>query len=633
MATVPTGYVFWDASAKKSYAAGATMPTVGDGDYMVPASTSLTDGYYQQYIYRTSYNECDLTIANGWHGVIQSEYYSKQQKAPFASIGGKPVKSFTYMNCKFTAAPNISGLTNLESITFVNCINMTAPPVLPPNLKTLQYAFNHCERMATPPDLSTLATPESIKSLYATFQGCYAMTSAPDISNLVNLETMWYAFTDCRNITNPPTISGLTRLENIGHCFEGCVNLITPGNYKIPDTVFRIGYAFKGCSAIINGPAIPENATDMTCAFQGCTSLSGFIEMNNVNSGNTVDMFKDTVNTVILVGTGATAVVARTGNNNNVYCGIVAIPRSFTAIRCDSSGEESATGSYCILTVSFKAPYIIGAKLIPPVLKKDGSIVSPTWRWNTKDGQVIDGSGVQLQSTGKIVAILSLGESTSAANLSLSLVTMYGDYDPWASEEINATLTYQEFIIDINSSGAGISFGGEAPDEMNGVKFDMPVLGLLNYIHPPGTLYETIDPDFDPNEVWGGVWKQLDEDAYLKIISPEETIEAGEYGGSNTIGTNNLPAHTHGSKSLSGTMNVRGGDTDGKDTLITSSSGIISRGTTTVSKPHHVMTTTSSGNVQYQTVTINATHEHDSVGGGEEYHPRFYGVYAWLRVA
>ena len=66
MATVPTGYVFWDVSANKSYAAGKTFPTLGEGDYLVPATTT-NDGYYQEYIYHAnSMTRNQVTFSGGW---------------------------------------------------------------------------------------------------------------------------------------------------------------------------------------------------------------------------------------------------------------------------------------------------------------------------------------------------------------------------------------------------------------------------------------------------------------------------------------------------------------------------------------------------------------------------------------
>ena len=143
MATVPKGYVFWDVSANKSYAAGKTFPALGNGDYLVPATTSY-DGYYQQYTYYTSRTEGEVTYTNCWTGCVQAAYTSKAQKLPFNTIAGKPVRFFSYTGCQFASCPtttntggtsSLSAITNLRFISFYNCTKLTSAPVLPTGLK------------------------------------------------------------------------------------------------------------------------------------------------------------------------------------------------------------------------------------------------------------------------------------------------------------------------------------------------------------------------------------------------------------------------------------------------------------------------------------------------------------------
>lgn len=627
MATVPTGYVFWDVSASKSYTAGKTMPTLGNKDYLVPASSSTSDGYYHQYVYYTSFSECGIEMTNGWNGCVQSAYYSKSsQSAPFSSIGGKPVKFFTYANCQFVTPPNVSGNTSLEAVSFYNCKNMTSTPALPPNIRSLQYSFYHCEKITSPPSLSNLNNPTSIETLNCTFEGCYQLSSAPDLSSLTNLLYMYCTFRYCSALVTPPSLSSCVLLETIANCFEGCTSLVTPSNYYIPDTVVQMQNSFKDCTSIVRGPIIPESATSLYYSFMGCTSLSGFIEMNNENPGNAVDMFKNTVNTIILVGEGATDVIARTGNNDNVYNGISATPLSFTAIRCDASGEESATGTYCLLTVSFKAPYISGAKLIPPILKKDGVISNPTWRWNTKDGTIISSSGIQLQNSGKIISILSLGNNTSSAAFALTLVTTYGSYNPWNSEEINASLTYKEFIMDINPSGTGIAFGKEANDSLNGIDIGMPIkgLGLINFLWPVGSVYMTSDEEFNPNTHFEGTtWVQMVDKMIMaasNLASSERTYQALGTGGEDrvTLSVNEIPAHTHGSSGAHSHASV--GRVSGSSTGAN------------IFESYNGASETRAVNVPRS--GTNGAHTHTSVGGGLSHNniPPYIVYVVWRRT-
>jgi microcystin-dependent protein len=91
--------------------------------------------------------------------------------------------------------------------------------------------------------------------------------------------------------------------------------------------------------------------------------------------------------------------------------------------------------------------------------------------------------------------------------------------------------------------------------------------------------------------------------------SQTEFDTVGETGGASTVtlDTTMIPAHTHGSKSLSGQFHAlayKNGQ---------ASNGIITRNSNTAN-----VNSTSSGS-KWGTVyyTVNATHTHDSVGGGQ----------------
>ncbi len=77
-----------------------------------------------------------------------------------------------------------------------------------------------------------------------------------------------------------------------------------------------------------------------------------------------------------------------------------------------------------------------------------------------------------------------------------------------------------------------------------------------------------------------------------------------------TLTTAQIPAHTHGSKTLTGTINLRSGSVTG------GASGIIGSTDTTWSGSHAIVSTTTQSNPKYHRVTVTATHEHTSVGSG-----------------
>lgn len=104
--------------------------------------------------------------------------------------------------------------------------------------------------------------------------------------------------------------------------------------------------------------------------------------------------------------------------------------------------------------------------------------------------------------------------------------------------------------------------------------------------------------------------------------------KSGTATGSHTLTTTEIPAHTHNSKTLSGSISFRRYGTSASDTHdipISESNGIITRQTGITWTGSHAMINVGSKsytNPQYDQITINATHTHDSVGGGSGHtHP------------
>ena len=91
----------------------------------------------------------------------------------------------------------------------------------------------------------------------------------------------------------------------------------------------------------------------------------------------------------------------------------------------------------------------------------------------------------------------------------------------------------------------------------------------------------------------------------------------GEKAGSETqtLSTANLPAHTHGSKTLTGSIYIRNTASTSQQSTM-SNSGIISRTTETWSGTHDNFGTVAVSNPPREKITVTATHEHTSVGSG-----------------
>ena len=165
---------------------------------------------------------------------------------------------------------------------------------------------------------------------------------------------------------------------------------------------------------------------------------------------------------------------------------------------------------------------------------------------------------------------------------------------------------------------------------------------LFNLIYPIGSIYLSVNAT-SPATLFGGTWEQI-QDKFL--LCAGSTYAAGTTGGaasvtssSTALTTSQIPAHTHGSKSLSGTwqgLNYWAGSSS----AATGSSGIVSWAANSNGEylsPAGWNQTT--GGRRPGSVTFNATHTHSSVGGNEGHThtvatmPPYLSVYVWKRIA
>lgn len=166
---------------------------------------------------------------------------------------------------------------------------------------------------------------------------------------------------------------------------------------------------------------------------------------------------------------------------------------------------------------------------------------------------------------------------------------------------------------------------------------------ILNVFYPVGTIYETMNDSFNPNTAWGGTWEKLT-DKFLVAKGSTYTGTGGaathSHSGSGNVGATTLtasqiPAHTHGKKSLTGSLISVLCD----DGATIAASGIISTST-----PRVRSWSGSDGNA-VRSITIDASHEHTSVGGGGSHThsmgstasssniPPYQAVNIWRRTA
>lgn len=145
--------------------------------------------------------------------------------------------------------------------------------------------------------------------------------------------------------------------------------------------------------------------------------------------------------------------------------------------------------------------------------------------------------------------------------------------------------------------------------------------------YPVGSIYMSVNST-NPRAFFGGTWQQI-KDCFL--LSAGNTYTAGNTGGeaAHKLTTNEMPAHTHGSKALQGAFTLRGlvGGLDWG-----SASGMISRSS---GSNYSNSVTTQSSSQATTAFTVDATHEHTSVGSGTAHNnmPPYLVVYVWKRTA
>ena len=187
---------------------------------------------------------------------------------------------------------------------------------------------------------------------------------------------------------------------------------------------------------------------------------------------------------------------------------------------------------------------------------------------------------------------------------------------------------YNSITLDLRENGFTEAFYADKDAEMATLS-----RLLLDYVHPIGSYYWSSDPT-DPGLLFGGVWKPI-KDKFVLAAGDKYTAIDSE-GGSETVTltTSNLPAHTHGSKSLTGYFRIRSCNTGGTDYSVVSSSGIISRSKSVWEGTHERFSTASNTDPNYEKVTVDATHTHTTVGEGVAHDnmPPYIIAYCWVRI-
>lgn len=171
---------------------------------------------------------------------------------------------------------------------------------------------------------------------------------------------------------------------------------------------------------------------------------------------------------------------------------------------------------------------------------------------------------------------------------------------------------------------------------------------VLDTYFPIGSIYLSTSTD-NPGSRFGGTWELQGKDCYLIGYDSGNAwfdtpgASTGSNGNSGNWNTNDtaltvdqLPKHTHGSKSLTGYVYFRDVNTTDNN-IIVGRSGILGfDNSTTWSGSHWAMSGATKSSYKYNKMTVDASHEHTNVGnnqGHKHFHVSpYYVVCVWRRI-
>lgn len=170
----------------------------------------------------------------------------------------------------------------------------------------------------------------------------------------------------------------------------------------------------------------------------------------------------------------------------------------------------------------------------------------------------------------------------------------------------------------------------------NNIKYiDKKISDLLNMFYPVGSVYETMDSSFDPNEKWGGTWERIKGRVLIGVDENDDDFKtANKIGGekAHKLSVSEMPSHSHSAseKSLKGGVN----NISGQDkTWGLTSSGIFSNWGDT----NGLYSTSRETTAKYKDgFYLDATHTHTigNTGGGNAHNnlQPYITCYIWKRV-
>lgn len=169
----------------------------------------------------------------------------------------------------------------------------------------------------------------------------------------------------------------------------------------------------------------------------------------------------------------------------------------------------------------------------------------------------------------------------------------------------------------------------------------------IDAIYPIGALYLSMN-NTNPSILFGGTWKQLTADAYLKIVTSGAS-DSAKGATNHKITTNQLPSHNH--RALTYTGYNRNSISNNYSPSSTSDNlgkywGLVGNGSGNGPNTGNFIDNGINGE-QQTTYTPSCGYSNkarygknnnvkeiiESTGGGQAYYPGYVGVYVWYRTA
>lgn len=221
--------------------------------------------------------------------------------------------------------------------------------------------------------------------------------------------------------------------------------------------------------------------------------------------------------------------------------------------RCDSSGNLDDEGTCAYVHFDW-------AVFRSSEPRYYGGDIAPYDR-NSGNGSIIVGFNPSQFSmpgyTGSYSIILS--NNTYSPDIEYGFIVTVSDTQSIFGDNsttVEGVLSSAHFPMDFNADASAMGIFMPAPNNDEGLfcgkqvhfrdKNDV-MRALFDFCYPVGSYYYTSDPDFNPEDSWGGEWSLLGEGQVLLSGSASgEYIVGTQYGGNTkTIAASNLPAHKH----------------------------------------------------------------------------------------